>query len=203
MKQLIRLGELTAICLSLALFVACSKSTPPAPSTSSTSNKPAPTPTAPQVSGQNQNWKLVVSKTAKVHFEPDPRQINPMATESKPEDRIVLSIELEYLGPSGEVPTPDPFIDNSGRRVQIDRASMEAMDQTRAPSLEGPEFELLNWLQNLKRGKSKVQPRNVKTGEKFSFSYEFIDPKADNLKLVFADVPPILLPKPQEPEPSK
>ena len=192
------LCEFTVIALSLALL-ACSKPNQPVPAKNSASNEPTPTRVAPLASGKSQNWDVAILNAVRSHREND--SINPMATKVEPYDWIELDMEVEYLGPTGKVPAPNVFIDNSSRRVKIEHANMEYEGKGNISNLDDAqaEFDLLAWLQNLKN----PPPRSVVTGAKFRFSYGFTDPKADNLKLVFADVPPVPLPKPKEQEPGK
>ena len=119
-------------------------------------------------------------------------------------DTLDVTLDATYIGTSGEIESPVVFLvnDKGGKfetvTIVISRTS-PAGDMTAAPNFDDPamkmSFELLYWFLH----HSKEKTRALKSGEKFTLTYTFSDPKNyANLNLVFGDVPPFPLEVPSD-----
>lgn len=209
-----RFSQLRAVCFFAALlfFSACAK---PGPNGSNQTSAGA-SPEKALVTGASGIWKVTVEKFVKVAKIPSnpylPPEVRSRAKIYGADlDQIQVYLVVEYLGAAGNVATPPAVIlDSNGRRFEI--ITVESVVDPDFKSSQPTEAafksveEFLDWLHPVTAAPDRkvvVKSRTLSTGEKFTFSYYFEDPKSGNLKLAFADVPPIVLPPAKDPEPLK
>lgn len=139
---------------------------------------PTPPPNAADVKGEGQgkNWKVTVTSIKKIP--------NDTTNPSEPRDSLEVAVDLEYTGPARMVKAPTAsLVDGKGTKYQ---GYIISTTVTHWVFPEGPPEVLL------------------KAGAKVSVTFSFQDPKEySNLKLVFNDVPPILLKAPHDEKGSK
>ncbi len=178
-----------------------------------------PTPAKAKMEGQSANWKVTVKSIEKVPKPPEDAltKLNPYMQH----DTLQINLDVEYTGPAGDVQSPEvSLIDGKGQKIESLKAAFlpmpdDIVSMRNVPLdkvdeiMDSPEYkkrtseigELMGWI-DPSLPDYKKKPRTLKSGEKFSLSYSFQDPKEyANLKLVFNDVPPILLKAPQDEKP--
>lgn len=142
------------ICLCLVVLPSCSGRKSPADTKTSE---------ATRASVQSANWKVTVDSVRK----PQP-------------GTLAISLQLEYLGPDGNVKGPVTKLTNKDGEVRPRSVGM-SHESARTQGLEP-----LPWLG------SAVLIRAMKTGDKLSPIYVFDDPEDyEGLMLTFADAPPL------------
>jgi hypothetical protein len=168
-------------------------------SLSSCSKKPGNTMAASvKMEGQSANWKVVVAALKKTATQPP--AFGPTQP-GKKYDVLEVTLDIEYRGPNAEVSSPAPTLfDDKGTTFKCVLVSIE-LPKGSEKDFDSPEVKELNavmaWLSPVSNDVPKR--RLVKTGEKFSATISFEDPKQyTNLKLTFADVPPIPLKVPAD-----
>lgn len=147
-----------------------------------------------KVEGRSGNWKVTVLSLRKVPKHPDPDRRNYPSAGSQ-YDLLEVACDAEFLGQGGKIPTPQAvLIDNRGQESKSVNLSRELPDRiSRMEEGRAKEDEISRFMICL------TDPCPLTTGEKLSLTYSFIDPKEyTNLRLAFADVPPIPLEVPQD-----
>ena len=211
--------------LSALALAACSKQ--PAP----VADQPAATP-EPPMEAQSANWKLTVTSLDKVPRQ-ERDMFSGSSDEGPEHrfDTLQLTVDLTYLGGAGDVPSPAAvLIDAKEQRISALKAAVvtpgaiytmiygpgysalrTSFTDLNRPTPEAAEKEktdkamkeLLAWVDPQVEA-NKTRTRALTAGEKLTLIYYFQDPNEyTNLRLAFADVPPISLRvKRNEPTPS-
>lgn len=170
-------------------------------SLSSCAKKPGNTMAASvKMEGQSANWKVVVAALKKTATQPP--ALDPTQIPGKEYDVLEVTLDIEYRGPSAEVPSPLPtLVDDKGKTFKRVLVSIRLPNGSEIKGMDSPKakelYAVMAWLSPISNDVPKR--RLVKTGEKFSATISFEDPKQyTNLKLTFADVPPIPLKVPAD-----
>lgn len=213
------------VVLSALALSACSK--PPAP----VANLPAATP-EPKMEAQSANWKVTVQSVDKVARQPR-EMFSGAGDEGPEQrfDTLQLTVDLTYSGAAGNVQSPSAvLIDTKEQKIAALKAAVmtpgaiytmsygpgysalstsftDLNQPTPAPAekekTDKAMKELLAWVDpQVEANKTKTRP--LAPGDKLTLIYYFQDPNEyTNLRLAFADVPPISLRvKRDEPAPS-
>ena len=169
-------------------------------SLSSCSRKSGNTMANVKMEGQSGNWKVVVAAIKKTTTQPP--ALDPTQIPGKEYDVLEVTLDIEYRGPSAEVPSPLPtLVDDKGKTFKRVLVSIRLPNGSEIKGMDSPKakelYAVMAWLSPISNDVPK--PRMVKTGEKFSATISFEDPtQYTNLKLTFGDVPPIPLKVPQD-----
>ena len=203
------------VVLSALALSACSKPSAPV------ATQPMATP-EPKMEGQSANWKVKVQSVDRVpRQEPDMFSGSASQGPENRFDTLQLTVELTYSGSAGNVQSPAAaLIDRKEQRIAALKAAVEtpgaiymmtygpgysalttSFTDLNRPTPEASEKEktdkamkaLLAWIDPQVEA-NKTRSRALSAGEKLTLIYYFQDPNEyTNLRLAFADVPPIVL----------
>ena len=203
------------VILSAIALSSCSKQTTPV------ANQPSATP-EPKMEGQSANWKLTVLSVDKVPRQARD-MFSTTSDEGPEHrfDTLQLTVDLTYTGAAGNVQSPAAaLMDSKDQRIAALKAAIDTpgaiymmiygpgysalrtiITDMNRPTPEAAEKEktdkamkeLLAWVDPQVEA-NKTRTRALSAGEKLTLIYYFQDPNEyTNLRLAFADVPPITL----------